>query len=315
MKRKNLWILILVSLVVLFVTACAPSVATTAAPSAETNEINLVDGLGETIRLEKPATRVLSLAPSNTEILYAIGAGGQVVGREDFSNFPEEVKNIPSVGGSMGKYNMEEIAKLQPDLVLASPLTAPEILKSLKDITPNVFVLPNPTTLEGMYTNLRTVGQLTGRQAETEELIASLTTRVTTVTTKLAGVTERPTVFYELDATDPAKPWTAGKGTFIDMLIQMAAGENIAGKLEGEYPQISQEALIIENPDVILLGDALYGGITAESVAARPGWEGIAAVKNNRVLPFNDDLVSRPGPRMVEGLEELAKVLHPELFQ
>jgi iron complex transport system substrate-binding protein len=132
---------------------------------------------------------------------------------------------------------------------------------------------------------------------------------------KVAGVTEKPKVFYELDATDPARPFTAGKGTFIDLLITQAGGENIAASFEGEYPQISQEELIVQDPDVILLGDALYGGITAESVAARPGWGDLAAVKNNRVLPFNDDLVSRPGPRMIDGLETLAALLHPDLVQ
>jgi iron complex transport system substrate-binding protein len=99
------------------------------------------------------------------------------------------------------------------------------------------------------------------------------------------------------------------------LLINLAGGQNLGAVLSGEWAQISQEELIVQNPDVILLGDALYGGITAESVAARPGWDGIAAVQNQRVEPFNDDLVSRPGPRMIEGLETLAKMLHPELFQ
>jgi iron complex transport system substrate-binding protein len=99
------------------------------------------------------------------------------------------------------------------------------------------------------------------------------------------------------------------------MLINLAGGKNIGASLQGEYVQISQEELIVQDPQVIFLGDALYGGITAESVAARPGWENISAVKNNLVLPLNDDLVSRPGPRMIDGLEFLAKVLHPELFK
>lgn len=302
---RRLWIVAL--MLGLFAAACAPV-------QTGGGSLHFTDGLGRQVNLEGPAQKVVSLAPSNTEILYAIGAGKQIVGRDDFSNYPEESKTITSVGGSMGKYNMEEVAKLQPDLVLASPLTAPDVLKSFQDITPNVYVVQNPKDLEGMYANLVTVGVLTGHKAEAEKLVADLQANAKGILDKLSAVTEKPKVFYELDATDPAKPWTAGQGSFIDQLITLAGGQNVAGSL-GEFAQISQEELIVQNPDVILLGDALYGGITAESVAARPGWDAINAVKNNRTQPFNDDLVSRPGPRMVQGLEELAKILHPDLFK
>jgi len=312
MKRSTQLITIIMASLMaisILLSACSPAAAPSAAP------IVVKDAQGVEFRLESTAQRIISLAPSNTEILFAVGAGKQVVGREEFSNYPEEAAAIASVGGSMGKYNMEEIAKLQPDLVLASPLTAPEVLKSLQEITPSVFVVQNPKDLEGLYANLLAVGTLTGHQPEAEKLVADLRARAKAVQDKVAGAADKPTVFYELDATDPAKPWTAGPGTFIDLLIGLAGGENIAASLQGEYVQISQEELIVQDPQVILLGDALYGGITAESLAARPGWDAISAVKNNRVLPFNDDLVSRPGPRMIEGLEELAKVLHPELFK
>ena len=303
----------LLAVLSMVLTACSPAATTPAAePTLAPVVVNAVDGTE--FRLEKPAERIISLAPSNTEVLFALGAGKQVIGREDFSNFPAEAAQIPSIGGSMGKYNMEEIVKLQPDLILASPLTASEVLQSLKEITPNVYVVSNPTDLEGMYANLVNVGTLTGHKAEAETLVEGLRARAKVVQDKVAGVTEKPKVFYELDATDPAKPWTAGQGTFIDLLIGLAGGQNIAGELPA-YAQLSQEELIVQNPDIILLGDSLYGGITPESVAARPGWDAIAAVQSGRVLAFNDDLVSRPGPRMIDGLEELAKVIHPELFQ
>ncbi len=258
---------------------------------------------------------MISLAPSNTEILFAIGAGKQVVARDDFSNYPEETKDIPSAGGNMGKYSLEEITRLQPDLVLASPLTPADAIKSLKDITPNVFVVDNPKDLDGMYANLTTIAALTGHTAEAETLVSDLKARVQVIQEKTAGITEKPKVFYELDATEPAKPWTSGPGTFIDKLIVMAGGQNIGSILTGDFAQMSQEELIVQNPEIILLGDALYGGIKPEQVAARPGWDAIQAVKDQRVFEFNDDLVSRPGPRMVQGLEELLKIIHPELFQ
>ncbi len=310
MKRTPVTWLILLALAVL-ISACAPAapVVPTAAP------IVVMDGTGKEFQFAAPAQRVISLAPSNTEILFAVGAAKEVIAREDFSNYPEEAVKLPSVGGNMGNYNLEEVARLEPDLILASPLTSPEALESLQKITPNVFVLPNPTDLQGLYDNLVMVGILTGHQSEAEALSASLKTRAEAVTEKVKGVTEKPKVFYELDATDPAKPWTSGPGTFVDLLIGLAGGQNVGASLSGEWAQISQEALIVENPDIILLGDALYGGITAELVAARPGWDGIAAVTNQMVLPFNDDTVSRPGPRMIDGLEELARVIHPDLFQ
>lgn len=299
------------------VEATAPAATATTAPTeaSDNGPVTVTDATGNELELATPAQKIISLAPSNTEILFAIGAGDQVIARDDFSNFPEEAAELPTIGGSMSNYNLEEIAKLQPDLILVSPLTSTEGIQGLEEITPNVFVVPNPKTLEEMYANLVTVGQLTGHVAEAEALSEELQERAAATLEKVKTTTEKPKVFYELDATDPAKPWTAGPGTFIDMLIGLAGGENVGSALSGDWAQISQEELIVQNPDVILLGDALYGGITAEQVAARPGWEAIQAVQDERVLPFNDDLVSRPGPRMVDGLEELAKILHPDLFE
>ena len=178
-----------------------------------------------------------------------------------------------------------------------------------------MVVVPNPTTLAEMYANLELVGKATGHETEAKDLVTGLQAREKLVLEAVATTAEKPLVFYELDATDPAKPWTSGPGTFIDLLIGLAGGQNLGSALQGEWAQISQEELIVQNPSIILLGDALYGGITAEQVAQRPGWSAIQAVKDNQVFPFNDDLVSRPGPRLVEGLAELAKLLHPELAE
>ncbi len=294
-----------------------PPVATlapTASPSPA--PIVLTDGLGRTVTLPAPAKQIVSLAPSNTEILFAIGAGKQVVGRDEFSDYPAAVKLLPSVGGSMGQYSMEQITALKPDLVLAAEINTPEQVKSLEDLGLTVYYLKNPTTLEGMYANLETVARLTGHESETARLVAALKARVAAIDEKVKGVTTRPVVFYELDASSPDKPYTAGPGTFIDQLIGEAGGTSFASaaKITDAYPQISLEQVVATNPDIILLGDAAYG-VTADSVAQRPGWSALKAVVNKQVFPFNDDLVSRPGPRLVDGLEALAKLLHPELFK
>ena len=303
MLRKILSITLLATLLL---TACSSL-------SPASGNLTFTDGLGREVKLNGSAQRVVSMAPSNTEILFAIGAGDQVVGRDALSDFPEETKQLPDIGSTFGTLNTEQIVALKPDLVLAAEINTPEQVKQLEDLGLTVYYLKNPLTLEEMYGNLEIVAQLTGHEKEAATLIESLKKRVAAVDEKIAPLSARPNVFYELDATDPAKPYTAGKGTFITQLIERAGGHNIAADLDG-YPQMSLEQVVAADPSFIILGDARYG-ISPESIAQRPGWGDLTAVKNGQVLPFNDDLVSRPGPRLVDALEELAKLLRPGLFQ
>jgi len=287
-----------------------------AVPAGEsgTSKISLVDGLERPVALEKPAARIVSLAPSITEILFAIGAGDQVVGRDSFSNYPEEALAIQDVGGSMGSYSYEMIASLEPDLVLAGEINTPEQVKSLEDLGLTVYYLSNPENLQALDEVLAAAGTLTGHEKEAGELAASLNERINAVLSAVAKAEAQPLVFYELDATDPAKPWTPGPGSYMDELIQAAGGRNVGSVLQSSWAEISIEELMVQNPDIILLGDSNYG-ITVEQVATRTGWENLTAVTEGNVFAFNDDLVSRPGPRMVDGLEELAKIIHPELYK
>lgn len=296
--------------------ACAPQATPTSVPIATelspTEALTFTDGLGREITLDDPAQRVVSIAPSNTEILFAVGAGSQVIGRDEFSDYPEEAASIDSVGGSMGQYSTEAIVALEPDLVLAAEINPPELVKQLEDLGLTVYYLKNPLTLEEMYTNLEMVAQLTGHDAT--ELVDSLKARVAAVDEKIAPISARPSVFYEIDASDASKPYTYGPGTFGDLLIERAGGFNVGSELSDPYPQISLEQLVVSNPSIIVLGDSIWG-ITPESVKERPGWETIEAVKSGNIFPFDDNFVSRPGPRLVDGLEQLAKLLHPGLFE
>ncbi len=291
-------------------------VAATGAPAATSAAITLTDGLGRSVTLTHPAQRIVSMAPSNTEILFAVGAGSQVVGRDEFSDYPDQAKSLPSIGGSMGNYSNEQIVALKPDLVLAAGINTPDQVKSLESLGLTVYYLSNPKTLDDMYKNLEIVAQLTGHESDAETLITSLKARVAAVDAKLANVTDKPIVFYEVDATDPSKPYTYGPGTFGDALIQEAGGVNFsdAAGITDPYPQVSLEQIVKTNPQIIILGDSAYGA-TADAVKARAGWGTIEAVKNSMIFPFDDNLISRPGPRLVDGLEQLAKLLHPELFQ
>ena len=311
MFRKIFFLIVLLALVM---TACAPPSAPIVAPVATepSAPITLTDGLGRSVVLKEAAKRIVSLAPSNTEILFAVGATDQVVGRDEFSDYPEEAKALPSVGGSMGEYSVESIVALKPDLVLAAEINSPELVKQLEDLGLTVYYLKNPKTFEELYVNLEIAAQLTGE--DPTKLTDSLKARVAAVDEKIMPLSFRPMVFYEIDATDPAKPYTYGPGTFGDMLISRAGGFNVGNDLTDPYPQISLEQIVVSNPSIILLGDSMWG-VTAESVLARPGWETIEAVKSKQIFPIDDNLISRPGPRLIDGLEQLANLLHPGVLK
>ncbi len=214
----------------------------------------------------------------------------------------------------MGDYSYETIASLNPDLVIAAGINTADQVKALEDLGLTVYYIANPTDFDGLYQIIQDVGKLTGRDEEAAILTASLAERVKAVEDTVATATTTPVVFYELDGSDPAKPWTSGPGTFVDMVIAKAGGKNVGSALSGSWAQISVEDLLIQNPDIIILGDSAYG-MTPDQVAARVGWENIKAVKENQIYAFNDDLVTLAGPRLVDGLEELAKLIHPELFK
>jgi iron complex transport system substrate-binding protein len=324
MKSK---LLITTILILILIAACAPAATPIPQPVELTEElvatqvivdntpIIVTDQRGKEFQFDEPVQRIVSLAPSNTEILFAVGAGSQVVGRDSFSDYPAEAQTVADIGGGFGALDTETIIASTPDLVLAADLTPAEQIQALEDLGLTVFVLGNPTDLPGMYENLRTIAAMTGHVEETETLIASLEERVAVVEEKLAGVTERPLVLYELDGTDPNAPWVPGPGTFVNTLLTMAGGNNMSATLDGAWVQVSLETIIQMNPNLILLGDAQWGGVTPEMVAARGGWDALTAVQEGKIYPFDDNLVSRPGPRLVDGLEALAKFLHPELFE
>ncbi len=306
-KKHTLLVVCLIVLANLVLPACSST-------RQSSGPIAVTDGLGRTIELEEPAAAIVTLGASSLESLFAIGAGDQVVGREEYSTYPEAALEVTSVGSLWGELPAEAIVALEPDLVIAPEIISEEQVTALEDLGLTVFYQTNPKDFDGLYTNLRELAELTGHETEAEELIESLSERVAAVEAVISTVEEFPIVFYELDATDPLNPYTAGGGTFIDILITLSGGTNIGAVLDGEYAMISSEEVIVQNPDIILLGDAAYG-VTPEGVAERPGWDIISAVVNGQVFPFDPFLVSVPGPRLVDGLEAMSKLLHPDLFE
>ncbi len=281
--------------------------------------IKLTDDAGRAVELPKTPERIVSLAPSNTEILFALGLGSKVVGVTDFCDYPPEATAVEKVGGI--EPNLEKIVALKPDLILAiggSPVTASiagnvELLNKFDELKLNVLIL-SPTDLESVLADIKLVGQATGAEKAAEQLVAEMQKKVDDVVARTKNAAQRPKVFYELDATDPAKPFTPGPGSWHDTFIAMAGGVNIAANAKAQWAQLSTEEIVAQNPDLIILGDANWG-VDAAAVKVRPGWGAIKAVQEGAIYPIDDNLLSRPGPRLADGLVALAKIIHPELFQ
>ena len=250
----------------------------------------------------------MSIGPSNTEFLFALGAGDRVVGVDDFSDTPAAASTLEKIGGV--KVSVEKVVSLKPDLVISVKLSDGTIEKIASAGIPTLVV--DPIGLVDVARTAILLGKAVGEDGGKLAALIDLQLRV--VKLSVAKATAKPRVFHEVDASDPAKPFTVGPGSYIQDLIDLAGGTNIAATAASAYPQISLEEVLRADPEVIVLGDADYG-TTPEQVVARPGWSGISAVKNKRVYGISDSLVSRPGPRVAEAASAYAKLLHPELFR
>ena len=320
--KKLKFLLSLLLVFTLLLSACtsaaAPTAAavtpTTAAATPTAASLTFTDGLNRTVILKSPAQRIVSLAPSVTEMLFAVGAGAQVVGRDSFSDYPASVTSLTDVGGSSGAYSYETITSLHPDLVIAAQINTADQVKALENLGLTVYYVSNPVDFSDLFNEMVTLGKLSGHESTAQTAADALNKRVQAVKVTIAKAASQPLVFYELDGTDPSKPWTIGPGSFMEQMITTAGGKNVGADLSSQWAQISVEDLLVKNPDLILLGDGNYG-VNADKVAARTGWDKLSAVQQKHIYTFDDDLVSRAGPRMVDGLETLAKLIHPELFK
>jgi len=271
------------------------------------------DGAGRTLTLDAPAQRIVSLAPSNTEIVFSVGGGQQLVGRDERSDYPEAAASVESIGSTYGELNIEAIVSLKPDLILAAAVTPPEQVKALEQVGLSVFVVGNPDDFPALFDNLLQVGALTGHTDVAEALVSDLRARYAAVLDAVDGA-DSVSLFYEIDGSDPSAPWTTGSGTFQDLMFSLAGGKNIAADING-WGQMSLEQIVVADPQVIIFGGGPFVPTTVESLKARTGWGGINAVKNDQVYDVNTDLIDLPGPRLVDGLEQVAQILHPDRFE
>ncbi len=319
-RHVLLGLVVLVSLMLL--AACSPSPAPipttppTAAPvlaPATPAGVTVTDSAGRSVTINGTPQRIISLAPSTTEMAFALGLGDRVIAADTYSDFPDQAKNLPKI--KTFPVNYEQVVALKPDLILAAGIQSAEDIKKLSDLQLTVLVVgSSKTTFENVMTDIKLVGQATGRQTQARTVTDEMRKKLNELQAKVAQAQGKPRVYWELDATDPTKPFAPGPGSFVHDIIVLAGGVNVAANAKAPYAQISAEEVIAANPEIIILSDAAYG-ITVESVKARQGWSAITAVKNDRVLPIDDNLVSRPGPRIVQGLEAAARLIHPELFR
>lgn len=334
MKRN---ILILFLTVGLLLSACSPEAPATPAsnqdpePAAPTEAVSspeptvepvsesiwpmaLVDGLGREVTLEKAPGRIVSLSPSNTEVIFAAGAGNLLVGNTEYCDYPEEAKTITKIGGFSAKtISVETIVSLNPDLVLSNDSGHESIIEALEGANIPVYAV-KADTFEDVYANLELIGMLTGNEEVAAQVVEEMKSRIAAVEEKVATVPqeERPTVFWEI-WDEPLM--TSGPNTFSARLIEIAGGVNIFPDLTEDYPQISVEEVVSRNPDVIMGPDTHGDKLIADQLATRPGWEEIAAVKDGRIYLIDGNTSSRPGPRLAEALEDIAVSLYPNLFK
>ena len=282
-------------------------------PTPTEEPLALVDGLGRTIEFETPAQRIISIAPSNTEILFAIGAAGQVVGRDEYSDFPIEALDVTSIGTTYGELNIEAIVALDPDLILVAAITPIEQIEALEDLGLRVYQVPNPMTFNDLFVNLEALGKITGQEQNTAVLIEALAARVKAVEDAVVDAAN-VRVFYEVDGTDPTAPWTTGAGTFQQVLIGMVKGENVAADLDG-WGAMNLEQIVERDPEVVIFGEGPWVPTTSELLAERSGWGAISAVVNGRVHGVDTNWIDRPGPRLVDALERFAAIVQPDFVK
>lgn len=275
--------------------------------------LEIIDQAGRTVRVDKLPEKIISLAPSNTEILYALGLEDRVVGVTEYCDYPEAARQKPQIGG-YSTVDVEKVVAIQPDLILAASLHQDEVVPRLEGLNLTVLVLA-PRTIGEVLDAISLVGAVAGKAEEATNLTAEMEGRIKAVTDKTALPEEqRPRVLYVL-WHNPLM--TVGSETRIHELIERAGGINIAQDLTEEYPKISLEAVIMANPQVIIAGSGHGSGqdIPVQFALAEPRLAGVEARLNNRVYEIDSNLTSRPGPRIVDGLEKLAEFIHPELFK
>ena len=284
-------------------------------PSEKWTPVTIVDDFGYEITITKKPQRIISLAPANTEILFAVGAGDRVVAVTEYCTFPEEATKLPVIGG-YSTVNIERVVALNPDLILAYHGNGEDNVNYLKHLGFDVITL-NADSVDGTLHDILLVGEATGCVETAETLIADMEKRLAAVAEKLEGISEedKPTMVHSM-WTDPL--WVSGSGTFQDEMIRYAGGINAVSSTEG-WGIVTLEKFLLIDPDIIFVDTGMGMGEGAENtlrdyIMTEPRLKTLTAVKNGQVYAVNADIIDRGGPRLVDGVEVIASLAHPEIF-
>jgi iron complex transport system substrate-binding protein len=275
------------------------------AASASSGPITVTDGSGTAVTMDQPATRIVSLAPANTEIAYAIGAGDKMVAGTSYDDYPEEAKSLPKIG-DFANPNVEKIASFEPDLVLAAGGIQDKLRSKLEGLGMKVYVV-DPKTYDGVMTDITNLGQLTGSTPQAQQVADTMQKAKDDVQAQVASASP-PSTFLEIYS----KPlMTAGGETFIDDMITLAGGTNLGATAGSGFPTFSTEVLFKNDPAVYI---ADSGSMSKPGdITKRAGFDVLTAVKDGHVYVIDDSIIARPGPRLAQGLQELLKMIHPEV--
>ncbi|WP_305960628.1 ABC transporter substrate-binding protein [Bacillus safensis] len=272
--------------------------------------VSIKDAAGKKVEIKEQPKRIVSLIPSNTEVAYALGLGDKMVGRSDFDNYPKEVEKVEKIGGL--EFNVEKVISLKPDLVLAhaSQMGSKEGFKQLEDAGIQVLTVNDATSFKDVYKSINMIGEAAGVKEASTKLIDEMKTKLNDIKKQAEGISKdkQKTVFVEVSGAPEI--YTTGKNTFMDEMLSVIHAKNAAGDQTG-WVQMTEESIIKRNPNVIVTID----GSSLADLKKRDGWNAMKAVKEKQVFQLNTDLASRPGPRLVEGVEALAKSVYPDTFK
>lgn len=264
----------------------------------------MTDDLGRHVKIPEKIERAVSLAPNLTEIVFAVGAGDKLVGVTTFCNYPEEAKNIQKIGDTMTP-NIENIIALKPQIVLVSTASQIENFTKTLDEQGIVYFVTNPNDLDGIYKSIYQIGEIFGKNSRAYEMVDELKQRVADVEARTASAKEVKT-FLQV-SKEPL--YTIGKESFITDLIYRAGGVSVTADVETAYPKLSKETAVALDPEVIILSES------SDNQEPNEAFKNSPAVKTGKVFKINADIISRPGPRIVDALEQIAKALHPADFE
>lgn len=313
LKSKKIFPIILGLIMMVSVTACtkAPAESVTKAAAEVAKQtiypLTIKDSFGREVIIQKEPKTIVSVAPNITETIFALSKNSELVGRTDFDTYPAEVKDIASIGGLQNP-NVEKIAELKPDIVIASSFFPKEVVTKLEELKIPVVVLYGPDSFDGAYDTINKVGQILNSGDKSNSIVAGMKKKVDSVEAKVKDL-PTPSVYYVV-SFGKTGDFTAGTETFVGKMLEMAGGKNSASDTKDWNYSI--EKLVEKNPDLLICSKYFD---TKAGIQKTTGYKDLSAVKSGKLYEIDNNLVDIQGPRLADGLEALAKIIHPEAFK